>query len=68
MVDSTSLSYRYLAAVAAFDMPIRFELGGESRWLYPGTEWKTMKMSNKEWNSFRFDEENFMVWFKRINN
>jgi aminopeptidase N len=38
------LHYRWTDAVKGFDMPVKVKIGkGENQFLYPGTEWKTLK-------------------------
>ncbi len=46
-VDNKSIKYRYSNSVEGFDMPIQVDLNDTSKWLFPKTEWQTLKWDEK---------------------
>ena len=57
-----SLRFRYVDIVTDFDMPIRLFVDGKEQWIYPNSEWKTVKLKG---TSLVFDE-NFYVETEQI--
>lgn len=55
------VSYRWVADVPDFDMPLRILNGKQHQWIYPGAEWKTLKST-----SFIPDDDNFYFKTKMI--
>lgn len=44
--EDNQLKFRYVDIVKGFDMPIKVEINGESQWIFPTSEWKTLKTSS----------------------
>jgi len=45
-IDDNKLSFRYVDIVPGFDMPVIMNIDGESKWIFPSSEWKTEEFSN----------------------
>lgn len=62
-VTSGKVSYRWVSQVANFNMPVRILNGTKYQWIYPSTEWKTIKIKS----NFTPDHENFFIKAKKVN-
>ncbi len=58
------IQYRWTDCLASFDAPVRVIIGKELKWIYPTTNWKTLK-GNTNINSISVDK-NFYVGYKEI--
>ncbi|MHA7830762.1 MAG: M1 family metallopeptidase [Flagellimonas sp.] len=61
-IDANTITYRYVDIVEDFDMPIKIDVGGLEKWLFPNAEWKTEKL---EENTVVFDK-NFYIETKKL--
>ncbi len=59
--EGNQVSYRWMANVTGFDMPVRLINGKQSQWIYPRSEWKTLESA-----SFNPDLDNFYFKTKMI--
>ena len=44
-IDNNNLKYRYSNIVDGFDMPIKTQIDGKIKWLFPKSEWQTIPIS-----------------------
>lgn len=65
-IDKKNLSYRYTNSIDGFDMPIQVKIDDKENWLFPNSEWKTLKIDSKI-KSFEVDKD-FYIFSKNINN
>jgi aminopeptidase N len=49
-IKNNELNYRWTNVVENFKMPIEIEVNGVTKWLYPTTIWKTIKIGSKKIN------------------
>ncbi|MFA6946265.1 MAG: M1 family peptidase, partial [Pedobacter sp.] len=56
------VSYRWQADVPGFDMPVRIKKTKKTEWIYPGSEWKKIRLKG----SFEPDTDNFYILTKEI--
>ncbi|OIQ28349.1 MAG: peptidase M1 [Bacteroidetes bacterium MedPE-SWsnd-G2] len=42
-LEKEGLSFRWINIVEDFDMPVLVEINGETKWLFPNSQWKTEK-------------------------
>lgn len=61
--ENGNLKYRWSNCVKEFAMPVKVMMG-ETKWLYPTTEWKTVKMPADA--TFKADR-NFYIETKKVN-
>lgn len=59
--EGSQTSYRWLANVPDFDMPIRVRNGKQYQWIYPDSKWKTIKTG-----LFNLDQDNFYFKMKML--
>jgi aminopeptidase N len=59
-----SVRYRWNSEVPGFDMPVRVVSENKTQWLYPGTEWKTLKTKT----GINPDLQNFYIKVKQVSN
>ncbi|WP_207536115.1 M1 family metallopeptidase [Desertivirga arenae] len=54
-------TYKWNADAVSFNMPVRIEIPGENQWrfIYPTTEWKTLKSSRH--GDIKVDTDNFYI-------
>jgi aminopeptidase N len=60
--EENLVSYRWIADVTDFDMPISIKKGNKLQWIKPETEWKTIKMNS----AFSPDTTNFYFKLRKI--
>jgi len=56
----TRLSYRWNTDVSNFDMPILVG-GNKMEWIYPTTDWQSIKIKGVKSKDFKIDEEHFYI-------
>jgi len=61
-LNNGALEFRYQNVVDNFDMPIKAKLGDQWQWIFPTTNWKSVKNNV---NSVEFDQ-NFYVKTKEV--
>jgi aminopeptidase N len=67
-INGDKLSYRWVADVAAFAMPIDVQINTEkSMRIYPNTKTKTLSIKGLDAASFKVDDFHFYVFSKKIN-
>lgn len=62
-ISGGKVSFRWNSAVPGFDMPIRIVTGKKYKWIYPSSDWKTIKIKT----AFVPDLENFFITAKKLN-
>lgn len=60
-----SLEFRYTNIVDGFDMPIRIRIGAETRWIFPGADWKSEPLPAAAELTF---DPNFYINTKSVDN
>lgn len=65
-IDKKNLSYRYTNSIDGFDMPIQVKIDDKEDWIFPNSEWKTLKIDSKI-KSFEVDRD-FYIFSKNMNN
>ncbi|KAB1069422.1 M1 family metallopeptidase [Tamlana haliotis] len=63
-VSNNVLKYRWSNVVASFDMPIQVKINDVEQWIYPNSQWKTIKNEHKI-STFELDND-FYVTSKKI--
>ncbi|MBU2950099.1 M1 family metallopeptidase [Tamlana agarivorans] len=63
-ISNDTLKYRWNNVVADFDMPLQVKINNAKQWIYPNTEWKTLK-SDHNISTFGLDQD-FYVNSKKI--
>jgi len=67
-ISGDKLSYRWVADVADFAMPIDVQINAEkSMRIYPSTKTKTLNMKGLDSTTFKVDDFHFYVFSKKIN-
>jgi len=62
-IGNDLIKFRYGNIVDNFDMPIKINLNGSLKWIFPKAEWQTMKFNGEELKV----DENFLVKTSRLN-
>ncbi|MGB0431968.1 MAG: hypothetical protein ACPGLV_15950, partial [Bacteroidia bacterium] len=55
--------YKFSEKITEFKLPVRCRYNGNEKWLYPSDQWKKLTLTRDEFESFEFDELNFMIDF-----
>lgn len=63
-IEKKTLKYRYTNIVDGFDMPIQIKINEKEHWLFPNSEWKTLKEKSKI-EFFEVDKD-FYIYSKQI--
>ncbi len=63
-IEKKTLKYRYTNIVDGFDMPIQIKINEKEHWLFPDSEWKTLKEKSKI-EFFEVDKD-FYIYSKQI--
>ncbi|TBN04808.1 M1 family peptidase [Hyunsoonleella flava] len=63
-IEKKTLKYRYTNIVDGFDMPIQFTINNTADWLFPNSEWKTLKVDSKI-KTFKVDKD-FYIFSKQL--
>jgi len=63
-INTKTLKYRYTNIVDGFDMPIQVKINDTEEWLFPSSEWKTLKKDAKIKN-FEVDKD-FYIYSKQV--
>ena len=67
-ISGDKLSYRWVADVADFAMPIDVQINAEkSMRIYPSTKSKTLNIKGLDSTTFKVDDFHFYVFSKKIN-
>jgi aminopeptidase N len=61
-IKNNKLKYRYTEIVTDFDMPIKIEVNGTQKWIFPKAKWQTM---NIESDTLEINE-NFLVYSTKL--
>lgn len=61
-IKNNKLKYRYTEIVTDFDMPIKIEVNGTQKWIFPKANWQTM---NIESDTLKINE-NFLVYSTKL--
>ncbi len=64
-IQGDVLKYRWNNCVAAFNMPVKLEVG--HGWLHPGTEWKSTSMTASLMETGIRPDPNFYITIKKVN-
>ncbi|MFY0673280.1 MAG: M1 family metallopeptidase [Bacteroidia bacterium] len=60
--------FRYTTELKAFDMPVRYIVNNSKEWVVPTHSWQEIELTKEEFQSFEWDQENFMVYFEKSKN
>lgn len=63
-IEKKTLKYRYTNIVDDFDMPIQIKINEKEHWLFPNSDWKTLKEKSKI-ESFEVDKD-FYIYSKQL--
>lgn len=63
-IEKKTLKYRYTNIVDGFDMPIQIKINEKELWLFPNSEWKTLKEKSKI-EFFEVDKD-FYIYSKEL--
>lgn len=65
--EGLELSYRWVADVAGFDMPIRYiSKGGKLVWINPTTDWQQINIDGLDEKTFKWDTRHFYFTEKLV--
>lgn len=65
--EGIELTYRWVANVAGFNMPIKYiNQLGKALWLNPTTEWQTITLNGTDEKSFKLDTTHFYFTEKQV--
>lgn len=61
-IKNNELKYQYVNIVDNFDMPVKIDVDGTSKWLFPKANWQTMPIKSDD---IKIDE-NFLVYHTKL--